>query len=322
MNNNKLKTIAFTGHRMNRIRIEKEELSGLISAAIIHFYIKGFRVFLNGCAQGFDMIAAEEVLKMKENYPDIELHCIIPFTGQSDRMSPDEKSRYNTILSAADYQICLSEKYYDGCFLRRNDYLIDNSTQIITYYDNSPKGGTYYTVKNAKNKGLEVFNLFERKMEYHHFYQDELLTGWGRASFNVKAISFEQAIESIRLLNFQDISELEDHPFITFEHYAYITDTYTPISLKENEGQSTIEYLTGDSFKTRIFTNEDTRIAENKKTVIDNLANSLAEKKLSDEFNMLSSEFRDKNNPERYAQKYQKKYNEYYKSYYDQLSNL
>lgn len=322
MNNNKLKTIAFTGHRMNRIRIEKRELSGLISAAVIYFYLKGYKVFLTGMAEGLDLIAAEEVLKMKEHYPDIELHCIIPFAGQSDRMNPKDRLRYNTILSAADYEIYLSEKYYDGCFLRRNDYLIDHSTQLIAYYDNVPKGGTYYTVKNALRKGIGVFNLFNREMELHHFYQDELLTGWGRSSFNVKALSYEQAVESIRLLNFQDVSDINDHPSITFESYEYLTETYTQVSLTENGGQATIEFLKDDSLKTSIFSNADNKLTEARQKTLNEIAGELAEKKMTDVFQMPPAEFRDKNNPEKYAKVYQKKYDEYFKNYMEQLSKL
>lgn len=322
MNNSKLATIAFTGHRMNRIRLEKTELSSLISSAIICFYLKGYRVFLTGMAEGLDMIAAEEVLKMKEHYPDVELQCIVPFAGQPDRMNPEDKMRYNTILSAADKTVCLSEGYYDGCFLRRNDYLIDHSTQLIAYYDNVPKGGTYYTVKNAQHKGIEVFNLFNREMELHHFYQDELLTGWGRSSFNVKALSYEQAVESIRLLNFQDVSDIDDHSTITFESYEYLTETYTQVSLAENGGQATIEFLNDDSLKTSIFSNADNKLAEARQKMLNEIAGELAEKKMTDVFQMLPTEFRDKYNPEKYAKVYQKKYDEYFKSYMEQLSNL
>lgn len=262
MDNNKSKTIAFTGHRSNRIQIEGNELSELISAAIIHFYLKGYRVYLSGMAEGTDMIAAEAVLKMQAHYPDIELHCIIPYREQQDRMDAGNRSRYNAILSAANVEICLSEKYYDRCFLRRNDYLVDNSTQIIAYYDHVPKGGTHYTIKKAIQKAINVFNLFEQKMELHHFYQDDLLTGWGRSSFNVKAISSEQAVESIRLLNFQDVYELDDHPFIIYDSFEYMSETSNRVSLAENRGQATIEYFKGRSQKTSILSNADDKIAE------------------------------------------------------------
>jgi uncharacterized phage-like protein YoqJ len=322
MNDNKKKTLAFSGHRMNRIRIGKEELSALIQAAIIHFYLQGYRIFLSGIAEGLDMLAAEEVLKAKEYYPDIKLHCIIPFKGQANRMSQQDKLRYNTILSAADNETCLSEKYYEGCFLRRNDYLVENSSQVVAYYDNVPQGGTHYTVRNAHKRGIEVFNLFGRELEYHHFYQDELLMGWGRSLFNVRAVSYEQAVESIRLLGFRDVYELDEHPLVAYDSFEYLLETNTPVSPEGNKGQATIEYLKCDSLKTAIFSNADTRIAEESQNTIRELACLLSEKKLADELDMLPSGLRDKNNPGKYAEAYQEKYDGYLKNYMELLSKL
>lgn len=158
-------TIAFTGHRMNRIRTGREELSRQLRAAIIRFYKEGYRTCLSGMAEGLDLLAAEEVLKVREQYPGLKLHCIIPFRGQPARMSPEDKLRYNAVLEASDLNVCLSEYYYDGCFLRRNDYLVRESSQLIAYYDHVRGGGTYYTVKSAEKRGIPVFNLFGAGVE-------------------------------------------------------------------------------------------------------------------------------------------------------------
>lgn len=312
MNNDKFKTIAFTGHRMNRIRIGKEELPELITAAITHFYLQGYRIFLSGMAEGFDMLAAEEVLKMKVHYPDIKLHCIIPFAGQADRMGPQDKSRYNAILPAADSKICLSGNYSEDCFLKQSDYLIENASQLIAYYDDVPEGGTYYTVRHAAGRGIPAFNLYGKEIQTHCFYQDELLTGWGRSLFHVKALSYEQAVESIRLLNFQDVYELEDHPLIAYGSYEYLLETNTRISLEENKGQATIEYLKCDSLKNPVFSNADARIAEARQNTVRELASQLAEWKMTDVFKMLPAELRDKGNPGQYAEVYRERYDEYF----------
>lgn len=322
MNNDKLKTIAFTGHRTNRIRTGKEELPGLITAAIIHFYLQGYRIFLSGMAEGLDMLAAEEVLKMKEHYPDIKLLCIIPFAGQAGRMGQEDKLRYKAVLSGADSKICLSGDYYDGCFLQRNDYLVENSAQLIAYYDNVPKGGTYYTVKLALEKDIPVFNLFEKQLEEYDFYQDELLSGWGRSSFSVKALSYKQAVESVRLLNFRDVYELEGHPLIAYDSFEYLLETNTLVSLDENKGQATIEYFKVGSLKTPILSNADAKIAEARQNTARELACQLAEWKMTDVLKILPSELRDIDNPGQYAEIYRERYDGYFKSYMEQLSRL
>ena len=40
--------------------------------------------------------------------------------------------------------------------LLRNNFLVDNSSLLLAYYDGRKKGGTYYTVNRAKKKGIDI----------------------------------------------------------------------------------------------------------------------------------------------------------------------
>lgn len=111
-------------------------------------------------AAGFDMLAAETLLAMKADYSDIRLTAVIPFRGQSCKFNPVDKERYRSILGKADDMVCLSETYFDGCFLRRNDYMLERANRIIAYYNGEPKGGTFYTCRRAKRMNLEITNLY------------------------------------------------------------------------------------------------------------------------------------------------------------------
>ena len=65
-------SVAFTGHRfISSDRVE--EVRESVSNEIRLLYFKGFRNFFCGMALGFDMLAAEEVLKLKEELPGILL---------------------------------------------------------------------------------------------------------------------------------------------------------------------------------------------------------------------------------------------------------
>ena len=113
------KTAAFTGHRFIRYN-DRQRLRTELEKAIMACYHSGIRHFLCGMALGFDMLAAKTLLAMKAECSDIRLTAVIPFRGQSYRFNPADKERYRTILSKADNVVCLSETYFDGCFLRRN----------------------------------------------------------------------------------------------------------------------------------------------------------------------------------------------------------
>lgn len=157
------KSVAFTGHR-NIPRDKEQGVRQQVKDAVLHLHNQGCRTFLCGMAVGFDMLAAEVVLSLKETLPDIRLVAVVPYKGQSERWSSYEQRRYERLLTMADKVRVLSERYYDGCLLRRNDYMISHANHIIAYFDGKPKGGTFYTVRKTTAKGLTVTNLFNNSV--------------------------------------------------------------------------------------------------------------------------------------------------------------
>lgn len=153
------KTAAFTGHRFIRCN-DRQRLVTNLERAISTCLQSGIHHFLCGMAVGFDMLAAETLLAMKADNPDIRLTVVIPFRGQSFRFNFADKERYRSILGKANNVVCLSETYFDGCFLRRNDYMLNHASHIIAYYNGEPKGGTFYTCRRAERMGLEITNLY------------------------------------------------------------------------------------------------------------------------------------------------------------------
>ena len=111
-------------------------------------------------AVGFDMLAAEAVLELKEQLHDISLSAVVPYRNQSERFAPSARKKYNAILEKADDVTVLSEDYYTRCFHERNDYMVQHSSLLIAYFDGTSKGGTLYTCNKATSKGMPVNNLY------------------------------------------------------------------------------------------------------------------------------------------------------------------
>ena len=162
------KTVAFSGHRSSRIAkfsTDREKLFREVAfdtfVAIESFCIeKGYHTFITGMADGFDLIAAEEGLNLKKRYPYIRLKCVVPFKGQAERYTEADKQRYNGILAQADEVITLQDEYSEGCFFRRNDYLLENSAFLMVYYDAlAAVGGTFYTLKRAVEQKKKFANV-------------------------------------------------------------------------------------------------------------------------------------------------------------------
>lgn len=153
------KTACFTGHRdippLKRPGIKhrlEREMERSIQAGYVYFGAGG--------ALGFDTLAAQTVLKLKERYPDIKLILVLPCKSQTSGWKQTDIDEYERIKAAADKVVYTSEVYYRGCMHKRNRHLMDNSSLCICYLMED-RGGTYYTVNYARENGLQIINLAE-----------------------------------------------------------------------------------------------------------------------------------------------------------------
>ena len=100
----------------------------------------------------------EFMAEIKEKYPQIKLILVLPCKDQTRGWYDSDIKKYNEILSRADKVVYIAERYYDGCMLKRNRHLVDNSGYCI-YYLKRDGGGTAYTVNYAKQNWLIIFTL-------------------------------------------------------------------------------------------------------------------------------------------------------------------
>ena len=145
--------VAFTGHR----RSLKELDLNLLDRVILNLIKNGAKNFYCGMAIGFDIIAAESVLKYKDDY-DVKLFACIPCENQSDDYSESYKRRYDNVLERCDGQIILSHEYYKGCMQARDRFLVDNADVLVCFL-RKKTGGTFYTVNYAAKKNIKIIQL-------------------------------------------------------------------------------------------------------------------------------------------------------------------
>ncbi|WP_300103116.1 SLOG family protein [uncultured Alistipes sp.] len=146
-------TAAFTGHRTY------DGTAGeTLAAAVERAYMRGYRTFLTGMAMGFDLAAGEAVLALRAKHPGMRLVAVIPFRGQEERFSAEDRARFRTVEAASDKVVILSETFHRGCYAVRNRFLADNASLVVAWYDGS-SGGTQYTLRRAFARSLEVWNL-------------------------------------------------------------------------------------------------------------------------------------------------------------------
>lgn len=155
------RSCCFTGHRhippreglLVRRRL-RAELPGLLE--------KGVDTFLAGGAIGFDTLAAQEILRARaEGDLPIRLVLVLPCLGQESLWSQRDAAVYRALLRQADEVIYTGDAYTRDCMFRRNRYLVDHSAYCLCYLTKTGRGGTAYTVKYARDKGLGIVNLAE-----------------------------------------------------------------------------------------------------------------------------------------------------------------
>ena len=157
-------TVCFTGHRPQKlpcgfneehpacIKI-KSQLRRLIVGVIEK---KNVTKFISGMAIGVDMWAAEIVLDLKNDYPNITLEASIPCKNQAASWNIKSKKRYEQLLSHCDTVTILQEQYTVDCMQRRNEYMVDKSDYVLAVWNGKPSG-TGKTIKYAAQQGKPVY---------------------------------------------------------------------------------------------------------------------------------------------------------------------
>ena len=118
-------TCCFTGHR--EIPPEKRaEIAGRLEQVIVNLYQRGVRFYGAGGARGFDCLAAQTVLRLRESCPDMKLILVLPCLTQTRGWPAADVAEYERIKGLADKVVYTSQAY---------------------------------TVRYAREQGLEVINL-------------------------------------------------------------------------------------------------------------------------------------------------------------------
>ena len=146
----KQKTVCVTGHRNLKNDLDREKLKSVL----LTLCVEGYKTFLVGMAVGFDTLCfnlLEEIKREKE----IKIIACIPCIDQAKKFSFLKKKEYERMLSVADEKIIVSQEYTPWCMQKRNEFMVDNSSVLVSYLREN-KGGTANTVNYAKKKKIKI----------------------------------------------------------------------------------------------------------------------------------------------------------------------
>ena len=153
----KSKTCCFTGHRVMSDQ-EKQIAAVRLREVIAALMKEGVVYYGAGGALGFDTLAAQTVLEMKKEYPQLCLILVLPCEDQTRNWRSEDIEIYEDIKARCDKVVYVSRRYTPDCMYKRNRHLVDHSRTCICYLKRE-NGGTAYTVRYAWKRGLRIFNL-------------------------------------------------------------------------------------------------------------------------------------------------------------------
>lgn len=147
-----------------RIRRPNPKLKEKIKAQIINL-IKNENVdtFLVGEIGGYEEDAYDTVLEVFKSYPDIHITLVVSKTSELHDIGVDGSGIIHERRFCHDwiYPDKSAIGYRRWCIVHRNRFIIENTDFIIAY--NEYKGRAYEFCKQAKNKGVTVIELAEKK---------------------------------------------------------------------------------------------------------------------------------------------------------------
>jgi len=165
MKSKKGKILGVTGHRPSKLATKDcysdAVLKQLTRLAHRHLSRMQPNKVITGMALAWDTGVAIAALML-----EIPVVAAVPFEGQEGKWPPQAQRRYRNLLAkiereGGDVVVVSPGGYSAKKMLVRDQYIVDNCHSLLALWDGQESGGTYHTVSLARNKKIEVVNLWE-----------------------------------------------------------------------------------------------------------------------------------------------------------------
>lgn len=180
-----MKSIAFTGHRPNKLygydlnnenyNILKTRLYSILSNEISN---NDADTFITGGAIGFDTLAFDVIRELINGYGGNHI-LAIPFEKQATKWPKEsqivykEMKKFSTCIYVDDYEKynvkgIKGGEYHPIKMQKRNEWMVDNCDLLIGCWDGVKKGGTWNCLKYAKKLNKEIIIIDPKTFEVYY----------------------------------------------------------------------------------------------------------------------------------------------------------
>lgn len=142
-------------------------MKSLLREEILNKINAGVTRFIAGGAIGFDALAAEQVIDIKNEYQEIQLVLYLPCKNHFAKWIQKEIERFDEIMRNADeIKYVYEGKYIPGCMQMRNREMVKDSDCGIVYLAKRLNSGSAQTVAFANEKGIPLVNIVDEIKKY------------------------------------------------------------------------------------------------------------------------------------------------------------
>lgn len=143
----------FTGHRPEKMAVPEQQMAALLETEIRKAIDGQFTTFISGMAKGVDVVAAEIVLRLREQDNRLKLICALPHPGFGLHWGGGWTERFKKVLAQADLDLTICPRFSYASYQARNEWMCRHSGLVIAVF-NGERGGTKNTLNYAKRIGV------------------------------------------------------------------------------------------------------------------------------------------------------------------------
>ncbi len=153
-----MKRLMITGYKPHELGLFDDKNPGIgyikkaLQQKLLSLLDEGLEWVLISGQQGVETWAAEVVLALKEEYPNLKYAVMTPFLEQEKNWYEGNRERYHSLIAKADYHVSLTKKPYEAPwqFIEKDKFFLRNSDGILIVYDEENDGSPKFIKKAAE----------------------------------------------------------------------------------------------------------------------------------------------------------------------------
>lgn len=153
-----LKRLVVTGYKPHELGIFDDKHDGVrfikkaLETRIRVLVDEGLEWIILSGQLGVETWAAEVVIDLQEEFPQLHFAILTPFEDQEKNWNETKQEKYEFLLSQADFHRSLTNKPYEAPwqFVEKNKFFLRNSDGILLVYDEETEGSPKFIKLEAE----------------------------------------------------------------------------------------------------------------------------------------------------------------------------